>query len=60
MVTESGEGLQVEARSVRVGDRSDGQATILAGLASGDRYVVRSSQPLESGQIVEPSLLSES
>lgn len=60
VVTESGEGLQVEARSVRVGDRSDGQATILAGLASGDRYVVRSSQPLESGQIVEPSLLSES
>lgn len=60
IVSETDGELRVEARSVQVGDRSDGQATIVAGLSPGDRYVVRSSQPLESGQIVEPSLLSES
>jgi RND family efflux transporter MFP subunit len=59
VVTEADGDTVVEARSVQVGDRADGQVTILSGLAPGDRYVVRSSQPLEPGQAVEPSLLSE-
>jgi HlyD family secretion protein len=48
----------VEARSVQVGDRADGQVTLLGGLSPGEQYVVRSSQPLEAGQTVELSLLS--
>ncbi len=49
----------VEARTVQVGDRTEGQVAILSGLTPGEQYVVRSSQPLEGGQIVEPSLTSE-
>ncbi len=59
VVTEA-DGLSVvEARSVQVGDRADGQVTLLSGLTPGEQYVVRSSQPLESGQTVELSLTSE-
>ncbi|MEO1069703.1 MAG: efflux RND transporter periplasmic adaptor subunit [Cyanobacteria bacterium J06638_6] len=49
----------VEARPVQVGDRTDGQVTLIAGLAPGEQYVVRSSQPLKTGQPVELSLTSE-
>ena len=54
-----GEGFVAVPRPVRVGERSDGQVTILAGLAPGDRYIVRSDQPLTPGAIVQPSLLSD-
>jgi RND family efflux transporter MFP subunit len=59
VVTQSAGATVVEARPVQVGDRTDGQVTILSGLTPGEQYVVRSSQPLESGQTVELSLLSE-
>ncbi|MEA5447312.1 efflux RND transporter periplasmic adaptor subunit [Leptolyngbya sp. CCNP1308] len=59
VITEADDGPMVESRSVQVGDRADGQVTILSGLSPGEQYVVRSSQPLEGGQIVEPSLTSE-
>lgn len=49
----------VEARTVQLGDRTNGQVTILSGLSPGEQYVVRSDQPLKAGQTVEPSLLSE-
>ena len=59
VVTETNGMATVEARSVQVGDRLDGQISILSGLSPGEQYVVRSSEPLEAGQTVEPSLLSE-
>jgi RND family efflux transporter MFP subunit len=59
VVSETDGSPVVEVRSVQVGDRADGQVTILSGLAPGEQYVVSSSQPLESGQPVELSLTSE-
>ncbi|MDY7229517.1 efflux RND transporter periplasmic adaptor subunit [Hyalangium rubrum] len=57
---ESGSAPQVEAREVRVGARADGQAEILSGLQEGERVVVRSQRPLQSGTEVRPSALSDS
>lgn len=59
VVSETDGNPVVEVRSVQVGDRTDGQVTILSGLTPGEQYVVRSSQPLESGQTVKLSLTSE-
>ncbi|WP_026072480.1 efflux RND transporter periplasmic adaptor subunit [Nodosilinea nodulosa] len=58
VVTRANGALTVEARPVQVGDRADGQVTLTSGLAAGEQYVVRSSQPLKSGQTVEQSLTS--
>jgi len=56
----NGEGeTVVEARSVQVGRSSKGQVEILEGLNVGEVYVVRSASPLEAGQVVQRSLLSE-
>lgn len=57
---EANGGGQVEARQVRVGERGDGQVEILSGLQEGDRVVVRSQRPLQSGTVVTPSALSDS
>ncbi|WP_253276337.1 efflux RND transporter periplasmic adaptor subunit [Synechococcus sp. PCC 6312] len=51
---------QVELRSVQLGNRRNGQVEIVAGLAPGERYVVRSGRPLKSGDTVRASVLSES
>lgn len=59
-VVATGDQPKVQPRSVRLGQRVNGQVQILDGLQPGESYVTRSSQPLEPGQAVERSLLSES
>ena len=60
VVTESDQGTAVvEARTVQIGDRADGEVAIFSGLSPGEQYVVRSNQPLESGQTVQLSLMSD-
>ncbi|HEY9878917.1 MAG TPA: efflux RND transporter periplasmic adaptor subunit [Leptolyngbyaceae cyanobacterium] len=59
VVATAGETPTVEPRTVRLGQRSNGQVEILDGLKPGESYVIRSNQPLQPGQAVERSLLSE-
>jgi HlyD family secretion protein len=49
----------VTARTVQIGERTQNRVEILSGLAPGEPYVLRSNQPLETGQVVEKSLVSE-
>lgn len=60
VVANAGAEPTVELRSVRLGQRSNGQVEIVDGLQPGESYVIRSSGPLQPGQPVQPSLLSES
>lgn len=50
----------VSAQTVTIGEIANGKAVIVAGLQPGDRFVVNSSQPLEPGDTVRLSILSES
>lgn len=50
----------VSAQTVTIGEIANGKAAIIAGLQPGDRFVVNSSQPLEEGDTVRLSILSES
>ncbi|MFP4009883.1 MAG: efflux RND transporter periplasmic adaptor subunit, partial [Spirulinaceae cyanobacterium] len=50
----------VSAKTVTIGEIANGKAVIVAGLQPGDRFVVNSSQPLEEGDTVRLSILSES
>lgn len=50
----------VSAQTVTIGEIANGKAAIVAGLQPGDRFVVNSSQPLEEGDKVRLSILSES
>lgn len=59
VVSDNAAETPVEARSVQIGDRQDGQVEITEGLAAGDRYVVRSDRPLTDGQTVKRSFLSQ-
>jgi HlyD family secretion protein len=59
VVTEVGGKSAVTARSVRLGERADGNVEILSGLQPGERYVVRSGKPLKDGDAVRLSILSE-
>ncbi|MEL6903324.1 MAG: efflux RND transporter periplasmic adaptor subunit [Cyanobacteria bacterium J06606_4] len=56
---ETDEAATAIARSVRVGDRSQDRVEILAGLAPGESFVVKSDRPLTAGQAVRLSILSE-
>ncbi|BAZ16292.1 RND family efflux transporter MFP subunit [Calothrix sp. NIES-4071] len=49
----------VSARSVTLGQRSNGNVEILSGLQPGESFVVRSGRPLKDGETVGLSILSE-
>jgi len=59
VVSESGESPTVQSRQVKLGDRADGKVEILTGLQPGERFVVRSGKPLEDGEPIRLSILSE-
>ncbi len=50
---------QVEARSVTVGDRAHGNVEITSGIEPGERFVLNSGKPLEDGETVRLSVLSQ-
>ncbi len=52
--------VTVEHRTVQIGQTANNQVEILSGLSPGEEYVVRSNAPLEPGQVVQKSLISES
>lgn len=51
---------RLEARPVQLGKRDNGQVEILSGLRAGEAFVVQSDTPLEGGQTVRRSFLSDS
>ena len=58
-VASPGQTPTVRARQVVLGDRLDGQIEIRSGLKPKERYVKRSSQPLQDGLTVNVSALSQ-
>lgn len=60
VLEQNGDETTAIARSVQVGDRSNGRVEIRSGLEPGETYIVRSARPLEDGQPVRISILSES
>lgn len=59
VITETGDTVFVEPRTVEVGQRANNQVEVLSGLSPGEEYVLRSSSPLEPGVAVQRSLKSE-
>lgn len=60
VLQESSEGeLMVEQRLVTTGDRLNGKVEIISGLEAGERLVLRASKPLQDGDAVRLSILSE-
>lgn len=59
VVNDTGKKATVTARPVTLGKKANGQVEILSGLSPGDRYVVRSSQPLQPNSAIRISVLSE-
>ncbi|GAB4159340.1 MAG: efflux RND transporter periplasmic adaptor subunit [Cyanobacteria bacterium J069] len=60
VVEGTGAEAKAVARPVQVGDRANGRVEILSGLQPGEAYVLRSSRPLQEGESVRLSILSES
>lgn len=50
----------VTARQVVLGEQGDGNVAVRSGLRPGERYVVRSGKPIQSGDTVRLSILSKS
>ncbi len=59
IVVEDGNKNKVLARRVIIGKKTDGKVQIVSGLESGESYVVRSSKPLNNGDNVRLSIISE-
>lgn len=59
VVEGSGEAAKAVARTIQIGNRANGQVEIRSGLQPGEAYVARSSAPLQDGQTVRLSVLSE-
>lgn len=59
VIEQKNETTTVVARSVKVGQASQGQIEILSGLAANEPFVVQSDKPLKAGQAVRLSILSE-
>ncbi|WP_414517561.1 efflux RND transporter periplasmic adaptor subunit [Nostoc sp. PCC 9305] len=59
VVKDTGGKTIVATRAVTLGQKADGKVEILSGLQAGERYVVRSGQPLKDGAAVRLSILSE-
>jgi HlyD family secretion protein len=49
----------VAARTVQLGPQSDGKVVVRRGLQAGETLVVRSQAPLQAGQVVRLSILSQ-
>lgn len=54
-----GDRTTVQIRPVQVGKTDNGMVEILTGLAVGEQYIVAGDRPLETGQTVRVSLLSQ-
>lgn len=59
VVSKADSGSTVKARSVQLGARNQGQVEILSGLKPGETIVIKGDRPLEDGQAVRLSILSD-
>ncbi|MDM9381830.1 efflux RND transporter periplasmic adaptor subunit [Chlorogloeopsis sp. ULAP01] len=59
VVSKTEDSTKVTARTVTLGKRADGKVEVISGLQPGEAYVVRSGKPLQDGNAVSLSILSE-